>query len=822
MEDFLMMNKERYDTGNVSRMLDVSLDERQVQRIKKIKDSLLDSAPGICTERLRIYTNVYEEYASYVPVLRRAKALVKYLGEMTIYLRDEDLIPGYQSSRPRYAPIFPEYSWDWVYDEIDRFDKRKYDRFQISDEAKQDLRTYLPRWKNKSLYENISAAQTDVVKKAAQMGVMSWTGQATSGEGHIAIDYPTALRKGFTGIREEAREKLNALRLYEPDDLRKKAFYEAVTIIYDGILLYLGRLSNVAVEQLGRTGDVARKAELSRMVSALEDLRKGPPQNFYEAIIAVWLIHLIQQIESNGHSTSLGRFDQYLNPFLLNDLRNGSLSSEEALEMIEHFYLKLFSIIKIRPAKHSRTQSGYPMYQNLVVGGITPQGEDAVNEMSCLCLRAVEDVRLSEPNFYIRLNTLTPDWFLAKAIEVVKLGTGMPAFVNDKVIIPSLRGRGVDPKDANNYSTMGCLEVLVPGKWGYRANGKSKLNLLKILELVLNDGTDPKTSYTLKKGIGRLPDIDSFDALMCEWREQVKFYTQVHVTADNINDAFLETLVPNAFCSSLVQDCLGRGKTLNEGGAIYDMTSGALVGLPNVGNTLAVIKKLIYESKVLSADELMRVIENNFEGPEDADILSMLKNQAPKYGEDEDYADDLAVEALSAYTDIIADFKDMRYGRGPIGGTYYPSTVTISANVASGFDVGATPDGRKDAEPLADGVSPSHGTGKEGPTAIIHSVTKLPTVEMTGGQLLNLRITNVVLGTEAGRKKLAALIRTFFDMNGWHVQFNCVSTKILKDAMAHPDKYKDLIVRVAGYSAQFVSLDPVLQMDIISRMEHNL
>ena len=809
-------------SGKVSEMLNVSLSKPKAERIKKIKDSLLDHVPGICTERLKIYTEVYEDCASYAPVIKRAKALVRYLNEMTIYLRDEDLLPGYQSSRPRFAPMFPEYSWDWLYEEIDRFDRRKYDRFQISDEDKQNLRTYLPRWKGMSVYEHISAAQTDIVKKAAQMGVMSWMGQATSGEGHIVVDYSTALRKGFTGIRQEAAERLGALKLYDPDDLRKKAFYEATVIIYDGILGYLSRLSRAAEAQREHTQDLRRNEELQRMIRALDHLQKGPPQNFYEAILTVWLIHLIQQIESNGHSTSLGRLDQYLNPFLIEDMQQGIFTSEEALELIEHFYLKLFSIIKIRPEKHSRTQSGYPMYQNLVVGGIAPDGNDAVNEMSCLCLRAVQDVKLSEPNFYIRLNQITPDWFLAKAIEVVKLGTGMPAFVNDQVIIPSLKKRGVTAEDANNYSTMGCLEVLVPGKWGYRANGKSKLNLSKILELLLNDGTDPKTGFTLKKGIGRLPEITSFEALMQEWREQVKFYTQIHVIADNINDSFLEAMVPNAFCSSLVQDCLERGKMLNEGGAVYDMTSGALVGLPNVGNSLAAIKKLVFESNTVSSQELMEALKNNFEGPHGEDTQALLKNKVPKYGEDENYADTLAIEALSAYTDIISDFKDMRYGRGPIGGNYYPSTVTISANVASGFDVGATPDGRKDAEPLADGISPSQGTGKEGPTAIIRSVTKLPTIEMTGGQLLNLRITNVVLGTEEGRKKLAALIRTLFQLDGWHVQFNCVSTKVLRDAMAHPERYKDLIVRVAGYSAQFVSLDPVLQLDIISRMEHDL
>jgi len=440
--------------------------------------------------------------------------------------------------------------------------------------------------------------------------------------------------------------------------------------------------------------------------------------------------------------------------------------------------------------------------------------------LSWLCLSALAEVRLSEPNFYIRLHENIDEDFLQAALKVVRLGFGMPAFVNDAIVVPSLESRGVAHDDALDYSTMGCLEVQVPGKWGYRANGKSKVNVLKVLELTLNDGCDPKTGVCLKKGMGDFTQMASFDDLLTAWREQILYYTQVHVTADNINDWALEDMVPNAFCSMLVNSCLERGKHLNQGGAIYDMTSGALVGVPNVGNALAALKKLVFEDKFLSAEDVKQALENNFEGARGEEIRQILTNLVPKYGEDNDFVDELTAAAMDDYNNIISEFKNMRYGRGPIGGNYYPSTVTISANITAGDVVGATPDGRKKNEPTADGISPSQGTGKKGPTAIFHSVSKLPTIKMTGGQLLNIRLTPDSLSTDQGIRKLSALLRTYVDMKGWHVQFNTISTDVLRDAILHPENYKDLIVRVAGYSALFVALDPVLQRDIIERMEH--
>lgn len=803
-------------------MVLLELTGKPAQRVRELKEGLISQSPGICPERARYYTEAYQRFESDPSIIRRAKALKMYLEKITITIGPNDLLLGNQASRPRWAPIFPEYSWEWVYEELDEFGSRSYDRFQIDSDAREELRQILPWWKGKSLYERIAGRQPEEVKAAAESGVINWTGQATSGEGHIVIDHQLVLEHGFHGIVVWAQKMRDSLDLSEPDALRKRDFYEAVEIVFEGGIIFSRRLASEARKMADIEIEAQRRNELLEMAEICDRVPIKPAETYREAIQAVWLIHLIEQMESNGHSVSLGRFDQYIYPYFQRDLTSGIILPEQALELLEHFFIKLFTIIKLRPEKHSRTQSGYPMYQNLVIGGQTADGVDATNELSYLCLAALAEIRLSEPNFYIRCHENTPKELWRDAMQVVNFGMGMPAFVNDKVIVPSLTRRGVDLEDALNYSTMGCLEVQVPGKWGYRANGKSKVNLLKILELTLNDGTDPRTGIQLCKGFGTLNDFKTFPELLEAWRHQLHFYTKLHVVADNINDLVLEEMVPNPFCSALVRDCLARGKHLNEGGAIYDMTSGALVGVPNVGNALAAIKELVFDKKWIALEELQEALRSNYSGPRGEEIRQIIINRSPKYGEDNDDVDELTGSLIQDYERMICRYKNLRYGRGPIGGTYYPSTVTISANVPSGSCVGATPDGRRDGEPTADGVSPSQGTGSNGPTAIIHSVCKLPTVLVTGGQLLNMRIHPSSLSSPDGWEKMEALIETLFELDGWHLQINTISTEILREAQKHPENYKDLIVRVAGYSALFVALDPALQEDIIARLEHEI
>lgn len=798
-----------------------TLGGKKKERIQSLRRSLLTKNPGICSERARHYTRVYQELENTPPVLKRAYALNAYLQHVSIAMGENELIPGWQSSHPRYAPIFPEYSWQWVYDELDRFNQRTYDRFSISEEVIAELRQLLPWWKGRTLLERVMERQPQFVLDASRLGAISWTGQAMSGEGHIIVDHGMALEQGLPALRNKALKLCSLLKEDDPDFQEKRNFYQAVEIVYDGILAYIERLADLMEVEAGRVY-AERKAELLEISKNLRTLLSGAPQNFRQALLLVWLVHLIQQMESNGHSFSLGRLDQYLLPYYQRDLQSGLITEEDALELIEHFYLKIFSIIKLRSEGHSRTQTGYPTYQNICVGGQTIDGKDGVNSLSWLCLSALAETRLSEPNFYMRVYPGTPADFLDAALQVVRMGFGMPAFINDEIIIPALEQVGVNHADALNYSSMGCVEVQVPGKWGYRANGKSKLNVLKILELALNKGRDPKTGIHLRPGDKDLDEMSKFEDVLSAWRTQLEFYTEAHITADNIIDQTLEEMVPNAFCSSLVQDCLGRGKQLNSGGAIYDTTGGCQVGFPNVGNSMTALHELVFERKLLTGTELKSALRSNFEGQGGEKIRQMLMNRVPRYGEDESLPDDLTRLALEDYCQLLKNYHNLRHGRGPIGGGYSASTNTVSANITAGEVVGATPDGRKSGEPTADGISPVQGNGRKGPTAVFHSVSKMPTIKITGGQLLNMRLNQATISTPESLQKLAALIRGFFKLKGWHVQFNTISTKILRDAIENPQKYPDLIVRVAGYSALFIALDPALQRDIIARLEQTV
>jgi formate C-acetyltransferase len=630
------------------------------------------------------------------------------------------------------------------------------------------------------------------------------------------------MQRGLPGYLAETEACAKRLDLSDPENIMKRKFYEASIMTLKAVIAFIERNACLAAQLSKKENDHDRKVELQVLSEICFSVARSRPSSFYEALQSIWFVHLILQVESNGHSFSLGRIDQYLFPFYEEDVAKGGLSTAKALELIECFYLKMFTINKIRSYSHSLVVSGYPTYQNICVGGQTLGGQDATNALSYLFLEALAAIRLSEPNFYIRVHENIDQRFLVRAAEVVRMGFGMPAFVNDKVIIPSLLNRGVSLEDAINYATMGCLEVSVPGKWGYRANGKIKLNMLKILELTLHGGKDPLSNNSLNATGKRLGTFESFDALMEEWQRQITFYTRLHIIADNINSLASEQMTPDVFCSVLVQDCIDRGKLICEGGAIYDMQSGSQIGLANVGNSLAAIKKLVFEERRVSQQDLMEALESNFSSAKGKRIQDMMLRDAPKYGNDEDYVDLLTKKAYDIYCNAVQSHKNTRYGRGPKGGNWFPSTVTISSNIPAGKKVGATPDGRKAFTPTEDGCSPSHNTENKGPTAVIRSVDKLSTLLITGGNLLNCRLIPSTIRGEEGLSRLVALIRGHFRLYGWHVQFNTIDTETLRDAQKNPENYRDLTVRVAGYSALFVALDQDVQNDIIDRMAYKL
>lgn len=792
------------------------------ERLCMLRDELLMTQPKICIERAQIVTRCYQEMEQYPAIMKRALALSSVLREMTIYIKEGELIVGNQASAPRAAPLFPEYAYEFILEELDNFEKRESDRFTISEENKAVLRKILPWWRGKTLHDRAFAIQSEEVLRDRKVGVLNWEGNVSSGEGHIIPDYDTVLQFGFAGLLQRVNGLLEALKLTEPSDLEKLTFYRACKAVLEGCIDYILRFEKLALDTAQACSDPDRKRELLTIANNCKALSVRAPQTLYEALQCVWFVHVILHIESNGHSISLGRFDQYLYPFYARDLAAGILTEEMAKEYIGCFYLKCFGNIKLRPWGNTRTQMGYPTYQNICLAGQTIDGKDATNPLSYLCLETLAETRLPEPNVYIRMHPRLPQDFLRKAIKVVKMGFGMPAFVNDEVVIPSLIRRGVAKEDAYNYSTLGCTEVQVPGKWCYRPNGKSKINLLKILQLVLDGGRDRNSGLKVIDGIKRLEDCKDIEEIMEGYRKVLHYYMKLHVIADNINEMAMNDLVPDAFCSLLVQDCLGRGKAIKEGGVVYDIISGTLVGIPNVANALYALKRVVFDQGLVTIPELRSALDSNFAGVEGERIRQLLLNAAEKFGNDDDEVDYYAKRISDYFADEIYNYKTMRYGKGPIGCCYTSSAVTITANISCGAAVGATPDGRKAGEPTADGISPSRGTSHAGPTAVLKSVSKLSTELFTGGLTLNMRFDPRSIDTEEGEQKFAAFLRTFCSLKCWHIQFNMVSSEVLRDAQVHPELYQDLIVRVAGYSALYTSLSPELQNDIINRTEFGL
>jgi len=792
------------------------------ERIKPMREELLGIIPQVCTERAKIYTETYKADEGDPPVLKRAKALATTLDKMSIYIYKDELIVGNQASKIRGAPIFPEYSWDWIAEEIDEFEHRSGDKFFVSEDDKRILlEEVIPYWKGKTLYDRAMEIIPDFVNMAQEIGAISGRGNITSGDGHIIVNFDKVLQKGIRAIIGEARSKLASIDAHDPLFLKKKVFYDSVVIVLEAVVRFAHRYSQLANLEAQITSDSKRKKELLTIAENLQIIPEEPPRNFYQAIQTVWLVHLVTQIESNGHSFSLGRLDQYLYPFWKKDFEEGKLTLDDTIELLQNLFVKMFTINKIRPWSHTQFGMGYTTYQNVTIGGQDVEGQDVTNELSYLILKAVGGLKLTTPNLSARFHALAPRSYLKECAKVIKLGFGMPAMKNDEIIIPALMDKGATIEDARNYAIVGCVEAAVPGKWGYRNTGMTFLNVLKVLELSLHGGECPSTGVCLSKT--KMPsECESFEEFYGEFKKQLQFYTQCHVLMDAAADYSLEELVPDAFCSALVDDCLSRGKTIKEGGAVYDVISGLFSGLANVTNSLANIKELVYQRKIIDWEKLLEVLNNNFEGYERQIVRKMLLEEVPKYGNDVDEVDRLACRVLGDYLEEIKNYKNTRYGRGPVGGNYAGSTSNISSNVPLGEAVGATPDGRKAYEPIAEGVSPFYGTEKKGPTAVLKSVSKLQTVKMIA-QLLNLKFTPSILDSDDGISKLVNLIIAFFrDLKGWHVQFNVVDAKTLREAQKKPEQYRDLIVRVAGYSALFVALDPKTQEDIIRRTEHAL
>jgi pyruvate formate-lyase/glycerol dehydratase family glycyl radical enzyme len=791
------------------------------ERVKRLRQECISREPSICHERAVILTDAYREHEDKQINIKRALAVARVLDEMSVFILEGELIVGNHTSSPRAAPVFPEFAVRYVEDELDEFEKRSGDRFLVSEETKKALRKVLPYWRGRTVKERIlSMLPEDIVKGGQdQVGAFDDEWALENGDGHLAIDYPKLLRIGFRGLLDEIRSKMSSLDPDDPAQLEKMYFYRSLIIIYEAAVRFAHRFADLADAMAAESTDSARREELSEIAGMCRRVPEQPASSFREAVQVVWFGQLIIQLETNGHSVSIGRFDQFVYPYYKRDVEDGTLAREEALEILQCFWIKLASITKLRSWSQTRLNAGHPMFQNLVIGGQTTLGDDAVNDLTYLLLDCHDTMRLSQPTLTARVHKNSPHSYLRRCVEVIAKGGGMPAFFNDDIIIPSLLLRGVRKEDAYNYCLVGCVEPSVAGKWGGRY-GASNLNLTKCLELALNGGTDPRTGIHLH-GDGRtLEDFRTFRELMDAFKDQVSYYIRLYTRKDNIQDLVWEQMLPTPFVSGLVNDCIERGKEIKKGGAVYDFSGGQTGNIANVANSLAAIKKLVFELGLISREELRAALDSNFEGPRGEEVRQLLITRAPKYGNDDDYVDGIAKEAFTHYMVELSSRRNTRYGRGPIGGTFHPSTASVAYNVPAGGIIGATPDGRKAGEALADVESPFRGTEMNGPTAVVKSVSKLEHIWESGGSILNLKFNPSIFNDPKQLDNLIALIRAYFELKGMEVQILIISAEKLKAAQKNPDKYRDLLVRVAGYSTYFVALDPQVQNDIIARTEH--
>lgn len=793
------------------------------ERMKEFREEVLDEKPYIDAQRAILATLAYKENLNQPRVMVRAKMLEKVLDNMSIYIEDKSLLAGNQATKNRNAPIFPEYTMEFVMKELDQFEKRDGDVFYITEKTKEQLREIAPFWQNNNLRARGEALLPEEVRVFMETGVFGMEGKLNAGDAHLAVNYERILKDGLRGYEKRVKEYKASLDLTDPESIDKYCFYNAVLIVLEAVRNFANRYSVLAQDLAEKELNQERKIELLEISRICSKVPYEPAETFREAVQSVWFIQLILQIESNGHSLSYGRFDQYMYPYYNRDIKNGTIKESEALELLTCLWIKTLTINKVRSQAHTLSSAGSPMYQNVTIAGQTIDKKDAVNDLSFLVLKSVAQTRLTQPNLTVRYHKNINKHFLDECVEVMRLGFGMPALNNDEIIIPSFMDWQVKEEDAYNYSAIGCVETAVPGKWGYRCTGMSYINFPRMLLCTMNNGVDLTSNKRFTKGYGYFTEMESYEELLKAWDKTIREITRYSVTVENVIDKASERDVPDILCSALTDDCIARGKTIKEGGAVYDFISGLQVGIANMADCLAAIKKLVYEEKKITKQELWDAILDDFSSPENKKIQEMLIREAPKYGNDDDYVDQLIVEAYDSYIEEIEKYPNTRYNRGPIGGIRYAGTSSISANVGQGMSTMATPDGRNAFEPLAEGCSPAHNSDKNGPTAVFKSVSKLRTNKITGGVLLNQKMTPQMLSTEENRQKLELLIKTFFNrLHGYHVQYNIVSKETLIDAQKHPEKHKDLIVRVAGYSAFFNVLSKKTQDDIIGRTEQSL
>lgn len=797
-------------------------------RTERLRDNLIETQPEICPERALMLTAAYRETEGQPLIIRRAMAYARVLEGMSIYISPGELIAGNQARKPRAAPLFPEYASTWLERELAELPKRPTDRFLVREEDEKPLREALQYWRGKTHLDLVKALTRQVLPDDARdafnfdnstlnQAVCNY-GRVNNGDGHVILDYAWLLRTGLRNVIEKAKGLMTALDITRGDDIERRLFYQAAIISLEAAIAFAERFAVLAMEQAAVEMDPTRKAELEAVAEICHRVPAYPARNFWEAVQFCWFLHLLTQIESNGHSMSLGRFDQYLFPYYQADLDAGHITKERVLELVECFWIKCSEINKVREWAHTHYLGGCPLFQTLTIGGVTRDGEDATNQLSYQCLDATANMKLPQPTVIVRSHNKSPEEFLLEAGRCVVLhGGGIPGFFNDEVVIPSLLRVGVTLEDARDWGVMGCAEPQVGGRFNTGGGGATQVNLLKLLEMALNRGVNPNNGVCLCPVDGDLSTFRSIEDVEAAFRKQIEYFVRFIPLMDNVTSLAYAQLTPTPFLSGLLEHRLAAGKDVSMGGEPgYHLVPSFGLGVTNVANSLAAINRLLFDEKRLSGAELSDALRENFAGPRGEEIRQMLLNRAPKYGNDDDYVDLLAKRTLNEFVHEVDRYRPMR------GGHFAPTTQSLTVNVPLGQNVGATPDGRCAGEPLADNSSPSPGTDVKGPTAAVKSVAKLDHVVMSNGTIFNLKFHPSALDGESRLRKFVSLIRTFFDLKGFQVQFNVLSAEMLRDAQLHPERYRNLVVKVAGYSAFFASLDRELQDQLIARTTHRL
>lgn len=840
---------------------------KPTERVERLKRMIVDAVPYVESERAVLVTESYKETEGLSPILRRAKAAEKIFNNLPITIREDELVVGAITKNPRSTEICPEFSYDWVAKEFNTMGTRVADPFQIPKETVKELSDAFEYWEGKTTSALADSYMSKEAKDCIANGVFTVGNYFYGGVGHVCVDYGKVLDKGFKGVITETVEAMNKMDKSDPDYIKKQQFYNAVIITYTAAINFAHRYAAKARELAACEMNPIRKAELLQIAANCDIVPENGATNFYEACQSFWFVQILLQIESSGHSISPGRFDQYMYPYLKDDT---SISKEFAQELIDCIWIKLNDINKTRDEVSAQAFAGYAVFQNLCVGGQNEEGFDATNEVSYMCMEATAHVKLPAPSFSIRVWQGAPDEFLLRACEVARLGLGVPAMYNDEVIIPALVNRGVTLRDARNYCIIGCVEPQCPHKtegW----HDAAFFNVAKILEITLNNGK--VNGKQLGPVTGEITSLKNIDEFFEAFTKQMQYFVYYLAEADNCVDYAHAERAPLPFLSALVDDCIGRGKSVQEGGAIYNFTGPQAFGVADTGDSVYAIKKHVFDEKTISMGQLKEALDANFgyctdsntlcTSTESSSITEMQIYEAVKkiltnsgsldladiqnkiasefktstnvnpisgdfesirrlldnteaFGNDIDEVDMFARKCAQIYCFEVEKYKN------PRGGQFQAGVYPVSANVLFGKDVAALPDGRLAKTPLADGVSPRAGKDTHGPTAAANSVAKLDHFIASNGTLYNQKFLPSAVAGDTGLQNFASVVRSYFDHKGMHVQFNVIDRQTLLAAQKEPEKYKDLVVRVAGYSAQFVVLAKEVQDNIIDRTEHEI